>query len=177
MARRDWDTISRQYIEGIEKDGARKYPTMRELCEQHGIAVGAMGKKAKTDQWAVKREMFASKVATACEQKKIEVLSDEGSSFDLQCFNAAGKAIVMITNKLNKIGPDGFVPIDDLRTMSSALKNLQLVGRLSLGQPIDISKSSSDVNISPDLVNDPAKLEARINELIAKRGTRAKDTP
>lgn len=171
MARRDWDAISRQYIEGVEKDGVRKYPTMRELCEQHGIAVGAMGKRAKTDQWAVKREVFASKVAAACEQKKVEVLSDEGASFDLKCFNVAAKATELITNKLDRIGPECYFPIDDLRTMSSALKNFQLVGRLALGEPIDISKSKADVNIPLDIANDPSRLEARINELIAKRGS------
>lgn len=171
MARRDWDAVSREYIEGIIKDGVRKYPTMRELCEQHGIAIGAMGKRAKTDQWAVKREMFANKVATACEQKKVEALSDESASFDLKCFNVAAKATEVITKKLDKIGPDGFYAIDDLRTMSSALKNFQLVGRLALGEPIDISKSKTDVNIPPDIANDPSRLEARINELIAKRGS------
>ena len=179
MARRDWDSISRQYIEGIEKDGVRKYPTMRELCEQHGITIGALGKKAKQDQWAVKREMFANKVQTACEQKTIEAISTEGSSFDLKCFNVAVKATEILEHKISKTGPDGFFLIDDLNKLSATLKNLQIVGRLALGEPIDISKNSSDVKISPDVINDPAKREARINELIQARKGRsgAGDTP
>ena len=175
----NWPEIEKEYVEGVMVDGERTYPSQPALCEKYGISTGAIGKKASADQWKVKREIFSSKLREATQEKKIEVISTEGSSFDLTCFNVAVKATEILEHKINKSGPDGFFLIDDLNKLSATLKNLQVVGRLALGEPIDISKSSGDIKINPDVANDPAKLEARIRELneARERRSRTSDTP
>lgn len=146
LKRVNWQAIEKEYVEGIVVDGVRKYPSQPDLCERYGLSTGTVGKKASADQWRVKREIFASKLREAVQEKTIETISDEASNFDLLCFNTAADAIRVLSEKVENAsrGSD----IDDLNKLSGALKNFQAVARVALGLPTDISKTSGSLSVT-----------------------------
>ncbi|MBP2652620.1 MAG: hypothetical protein H6Q73_189 [Firmicutes bacterium] len=128
MARHNWDEIRKEYIEGMEQDGQLVYPTQKSIADKYGIAPETVNRKAKAEQWEVQREIFVNKTSIKRQEKKAELISDEGSQFDLDCFNAAKAGIEKIQH-----GIGNCFLVEDLNKLSSALKNFQTVGKASLG--------------------------------------------
>ena len=128
-AKYDWETIKRKYIEGIvNKDGTIIYPTLRDLSAEYGMDISVIGRRAKADQWTVQREIFVNKINTERQQKKAETISDEGSAFDLKCFNISQDAADRVHRMMQKADKPA-----ELSMLSQALKNLQTVGKAALG--------------------------------------------
>ena len=125
----DWEAIKRKYIEGIvNKDGTVVYPTLRDLSAEYGMNISVIGRRAKADQWTVQREIFVNKINTERQQKKAETISDEGSAFDLKCFNISQDA----ADRVHRMIQESEKPAE-LSMLSQALKNLQTVGKAALG--------------------------------------------
>ena len=128
-AKYDWETIKRKYIEGIvNKDGTISYPTLRDLSAEYGMDISVIGRRAKADQWTVQREIFVNKINKERQQKKAETISDEGSAFDLKCFNISQDAADRVHRMIQKADKPA-----ELSMLSQALKNLQVVGKAALG--------------------------------------------
>ena len=128
-ARYDWETIKRKYVEGmVNKDGTISYPTLRDLTAEYGMNISVIGRRAKADQWTVQREIFVNKINTERKQKKAETISDEGSSFDLKCFNISQDAVDNVSRMLQQSKKPAEVSM-----LTQALKNLQAVGKAALG--------------------------------------------
>lgn len=128
-AKYDWETIKRKYIEGIvNKDGTIVYPTLRDLSAEYGMDISVIGRRAKADQWTVQREIFVNKINMERQQKKAETISDEGSAFDLKCFNISQDAADRVNEMLQQAEKPAEVSM-----LTQALKNLQAVGKAALG--------------------------------------------
>ena len=128
-AKYDWETIKRKYIEGIvNKDGTIVYPTLRDLSAEYGMDISVIGRRAKADQWTVQREIFVNKINMERQQKKAETISDEGSAFDLKCFNISQDAADRVNEMLQQAEKPAEVSM-----LTQALKNLQTVGKAALG--------------------------------------------
>ena len=146
MARHNWDLIKKEYVEGIKKDGQLVYPSQAELCIKFTLEKAFLSKKVKADQWDVQKEIYDNKVTTKRQQKKIEVVSDEGSKFDLDCFNVAK---VGMSHVLKLLGSG--VDDDSISKLATALKNFQTVGKASLG---DKAGTTDALTIKVTLVDD-----------------------
>ena len=146
MAKYDWRTIEKEYVEGLTIDGKLTFPSQAELCRKYNISTTQMCNRVNNGQWNIKREIFSNKVATLVQEKKAETISDEGSRFDLDCFNTAKagteKVISLLANTVN---------YDDLNKLSTALKNFQTVGKNSLG---DGQTKDGEIRIKVNLVDD-----------------------
>lgn len=142
-----WDEIRKIYIEGtVDENGKRYYPSQPELCERYRLASSSIGTRASREQWAVARQIFASKLEEVAREKTIESISNESSSFDLKCFNVASKLLDVIEAKSERAheGCD----IDDMKKVAETMKTLQAVGRMALGLPTDISKTSGSLSVT-----------------------------
>ena len=127
--RHNWEMIAKDYIEGtVLSDGNIKYPTQRDIAEKYGITPALIGVHAKKEQWLVKREIFNSKIEERRKQKKAETISDEGSAFDLKCFNISQDAADRVNEMLQQAEKPAEVSM-----LTQALKNLQTVGKAALG--------------------------------------------
>lgn len=146
MAKHDWRTIEKEYIEGLTVEGKLTYPTQSELSTKYNIDPATIGRKAAKEQWLVKREIFVSKTSEKRQEKKAETISDEGSKFDLDCFNTAKLGTEKVISLLAKTEN-----YDDLNKLSTALKNFQAVGKNSLG---DNQTNNNEVQIKVSLVDD-----------------------
>ena len=112
----------------VNKDGTISYPTLRDLTAEYGMNISVIGRRAKSDQWTVQREIFVNKINTERKQKKAETISDEGSSFDLKCFNISQDA----ADRVHRMIQEAEKPAE-ISMLSQALKNLQVVGKAALG--------------------------------------------
>ena len=149
MARHNWPTIERDYVEGIDDgNGNRKYPTQRDLGEKYGIDPATIGKRAKRDQWAIKREQFHSKISEKRQQKTAEVISEEGCDFSLKCYNIAGKLADRIARMADEMDCDA----KSLNALTSALKNVQSVADSTLGD--NQASDVLEIKVGIDNVND-----------------------
>ncbi len=146
MARHNWDQIKKEYVEGIQKDGQLVYPSQGDLSAKYGIDPATIGRKASKDQWSVQREIFVSKVSEKRQEKKADIISNEGSQFDLDCFNAAKEGMDKVQTMIAK----QLLP-EDINKLSAALKNFQAVGKASLG---DKDSNADVVKIKVTLVDD-----------------------
>jgi hypothetical protein len=146
MARHNWEQIKKEYVEGVKKDGKLIYPSQGDLSAKYGIDPATIGRKASKDQWSVQREIFVSKISEKRQEKKAEAISDEGSQFDLDCFNIAKKGMDKVKAM---IGKQEFP--EDINKLSAALKNFQAVGKASLG---DKDGGTDTVKIKVTLVDD-----------------------
>lgn len=133
MARHDWNAIKKEYVEGVTIDGQLTYPTQASLCKKYNIEKALMSRRAKADQWDTQREIFNNKITTERQQKKVDVISDEGSQFDLDCFNAAKAGLFKAYKNIGNC-----YQIEDLAKLSTAIKNFQAVGKASLGDKQDV---------------------------------------
>ena len=146
MARHNWDVIKKEYVEGIKKDGQMVYPSQASLCEKYNIEKAFMSRKVKAGQWDIQREIFDNKVTEKRQQKKVDVISDEGSQFDLDCFNIAKSGMNKIVEMIGMCGSP-----DEVNKLSASLKNFQAVGKASLG---DKNAGVNDLVISVNIVDD-----------------------
>lgn len=134
MAKRhNWPAIEQDYVYGVDDgNGSRKYPTQRDLATKYGIDPAAIGRRAKRDQWALKREQLAAKVSKRTQYKMaeaIETISDEGCDFNLKCYNIAGKLADRIARMADEMDCDA----KSLNALTAALKNVQSVAGSTLG--------------------------------------------
>ena len=140
MARRKipWEDIKREYVQGVERDGKRVYPSQRDLAERHGINASTVGRRAKAEEWAVQREIFASRMQAECKQKTIEALSDEGSQFNLTAFRISRDGLQRIEAVLGKKG----VPMapKSISNLANAARTFHQTGRLALGEPTETTE-------------------------------------
>jgi hypothetical protein len=127
-----WEQIRLEYVQGVERDGQRVYPTQRELAAQYNIATSVIGRKAKRDSWTAQRDIFVSKLGAQSEQKTIEAISDDASEFNLLTFQAAQLLSQHIVQHMQtKPSPS------EAQQLASALRQAQQVGRLALGETTD----------------------------------------
>lgn len=163
-----WEEIKKAFTQGMENDtGNRYYPTIVQLSNHFKISQGTIKSRCAKEQWAELRQMLSTKIAEVTTAKTIEAVSEAGSNFDLKCFNVATLAVDLLSGKIEEATKSA--DIEDVSKLSTALKNFQVVGRLALGEPIEISKS--DVSTKVQDPTDPEAVRRRIDELNAKRGT------
>lgn len=145
-ARHNWEEIKKDYVEGIMIDGKLTYPSQTDISVKYGIDPATIGRKASKDQWSVQREIFVSKTTEKRQEKKSEVISNEGSKFDLDCFNLAKESL-----EKARLFLDTCVAPDDFNKLATAMKSIQAVGKASLG---DSGKGDSDLTINVNIVED-----------------------
>ena len=80
----NWETIKRQYIQGIkQEDGNKTYPSYRDLSKIHGCSPGAISNKSTNDPegpWDEQRKRYLNKVEQKVDEKKSE--DDWQSAYD-----------------------------------------------------------------------------------------------
>lgn len=136
-----WAEIKRVHVQGEERDGRREYPTQRDLAERYGIHLSTIGMRAKTEQRLTEREILANKLRTACEQKTIDTISDEGAALDLTAFRIAQKGLALVESRLAE--PDS-ISNNAADKLSSAARAYHQLGKLALGESTDKSEVVGD---------------------------------
>jgi hypothetical protein len=141
MAKRDYPGIKRKYVEGVTRAGVLIWPTLDELAEEHKVDPPTLRRRASAEQWVEARNDFRTKQARARQAARVKKLGEEGAHFDLKILRLAETQAAMIDVKLqslhvkrgNKFGPSDS---EEIRKLSVALRNVQAVGRIALGEDV-----------------------------------------
>jgi hypothetical protein len=160
-----WEEIKKAFTQGMENDtGNRYYPTIVQLSNHFKIAQGTIKSRCAKEQWAELRQMLSTKIAEVTTAKTIEAVSEAGSNFDLKTFNGANRLLDVCLEKAEKAS--AACDVEDLKKLAESMKTIQVVGRLALGEPIDIARNQSKVELND--LTDPARLEFELEQLLLK---------
>jgi hypothetical protein len=148
MAKYNWETIKRQYIQGIKKeDGNKTYPSYEDLSELHGPSKSTISSHSTSDPdgpWEEQRERYLKKVEQKVEEKKSEIEAENIVEDDLQCESLGRKLIKIIGKKLDllekKLDADEWVSGIEILNTSSAARNAQEIIKTSQGEAANIQQ-------------------------------------
>jgi len=144
-----WEDIKREYIQGVEKEGRRIYPSQRDLAKKYGIDPAVIGRKASKDSWLTQRQIFISKLSAETQQKTIDEISDEVSQFDLECFKISQKGIAHINSYFKNAKERGIsLTRAALLELSQALRRFQEIGKCAVGE-----KTGSEVDTTIKIIS------------------------
>jgi hypothetical protein len=151
--RYDWFNLKAEYVEGIERDGKRIYPTKEELSARYGPSVSRIEHRFADEGWHAERGIFANKITAARQEKTTEILATKGAMFDSSALRIAEAMISQIQFHLAKSAEakQALAPAM-LRTLSSTLQTAMQVGRLAMGDVTDntgqVVKEANKVDLS-----------------------------
>ncbi len=137
MAKRDWGEIKRQYVEGVESKGERKFPTYAELAKKHGFAAKTIRTRAAREGWTTAKDNLAAKVAQERDEKRIQLLATAGAEFDSRCLDQANRVLAALADKFAKMvkrAGKGEVDALEAKRVADAMRVAQLVGKVALGE-------------------------------------------
>lgn len=152
--RNDWHAIKAAYVEGTEgPDGKRIYPTLEELAKKHGLHVTSLRKKSAADEWQHERNLFATRVADARQEKKVELLSAKGAEIDARALKVAETGLALCQTQLAALAKAAVMggdeaklrlPTGAIEALSKSLVNFQRAARLAIGDPTDTLETTEN---------------------------------
>jgi len=129
-----WDDIKKEYTIGIEQDGKKVYPTLRELAAKYQIDLSGLSHRSKKEDWLSERQIISNKIHQRIQQKTIEQISDKGVDFDLKCFEDAQELRRKQRELLDSIEPGDPYAIKKLCAIGQGIKIAQDLGKNALGE-------------------------------------------
>lgn len=163
MAKYDWETIRKQYIQGKrQEDGTKHFPTLQELCNEHGCALGTIGDRAKKEDWKTRRRKFSEKIEKKVEEKKSEIEAEDIVESD-ENFESTGEKLRLLVDKKIDIFLEN--PTDvrayDIKNVGDALRSAQEVVKTAQGEILErIGVETKDTS-NDKLLNDPDYIAAK----------------
>lgn len=143
MAKYDWATLRREYVEGDFSGEAEKpFPALNAIAQRHGVAKAYLRRRAAREQWSVERERFAAKVQQMRREAKAAALSEAGARFDQRTLHAANLGMDIICDCLDRLDnvqdatkdqplPSGI----EIQRLMMALRINQQIVNVVLGKP------------------------------------------
>lgn len=150
----NWETIKRQYIQGIKQEnGTKKYPSYQDLSNTHGCSKGAITNHSNKDPngtWEEQRERYLNKVEQKVEEKKTELDAENIVEDDLQCESMGRKIIRIVNKKLDQLEQqldnDKYVSGIDILNTTTAGKNGQDIIKIAQGEITNRIKVEGGLN-------------------------------
>lgn len=173
MAKYDWETIRKQYIQGIrQENGDKTYPTLQELCNTHGCALGTIGDRAKKEEWKTQRRKFSERIRKKVDEKKSEIEADDIVESDAK-FESTGEKLRKLVDKKINIFLD--TPRDvrayDIKNLGDALRSAQEVVKTAQGEPLEINetnlRSEGKYEVTKKIICSPPHIDHELGVLRA----------
>lgn len=131
-----------EYVEGIERDGRREYPGIRDLAAKYGVHETTAFRRSSAEDWPAARQHFARKLETARAEKRSEELIGKAAEFDLLCYNVAKAGVLRVGQMLAK--PDR-TPAE-MASLGTAFDKFERGGNLALGEPTEHAKVDEKID-------------------------------
>jgi len=135
MAKHDWPTIRKDYVEGIEQDGKLTWPSMEDLAEKYGIGGNDYRNRASKEGWVEQRGKFRARQVQVRQTAKVSAVGNGAAKFDLKILGIAQMMADRLTTMM--AGMDEAKDPEPYRKAAAALVNVQRAGRIALGEPAD----------------------------------------
>lgn len=135
MAKHDWVTIRREYVEGYDDGGHVLMPTMAVLATRHNVAPAMVRREAMAGKWADDRNTFLTKVKQAREEKRTTLLATEGAAFDKRMLRFSAALMKLIDRSRRGIGMAKGAPDPlELSRVGLAARHAQTIAKVALGE-------------------------------------------
>lgn len=135
MAKHDWPTIRREYVEGFDKDGRIHRPSLREIAARHGVDATMVRHRARAEGWSKARHNFDSKAAQARETARVRVLAAEGAAFDRRMLRVAGGLVDLVERAREAVAAtDDAIDHLELARLCQAARHAQVIAKIALGE-------------------------------------------
>lgn len=135
--------IRDKYVQGVEDpSGHRRYPTLRELADQHNSSAATLSRHKTDGAWDDARAIYETKLAQDRDDKRRREMIQQAVDFDSNVLLLARRLQGEIGQVLKKVtsqresDPLANVTLgtSQLVQLSTALSTLQRTGRLALGE-------------------------------------------
>ena len=141
MAKHDWATIRKEYVEGVQENGKIAWPAMRGVAEIHEVDGTVLRLRAAKERWADLRNQYRAKQLQARQTARVKTVAHAGAKFDADILKLAQTLAAMLGKRLESLPAED---TEGIRKISAALVNVQRAGRIALGEPADGPFPSSD---------------------------------
>lgn len=152
--RHNWVEIRRRYVEGIDDQGVRRYPTYEDVAKIFEVGAKMMRKRAgpAREDWAAQRAMFQAKLSAAQRDKKIATLAGIGAEFDTKALRIADALLQQVAAQLtaSAIAKTALGP-KVIHTLTAAAKASHVMGRLAMGDSTENLGHSGSLDVRRDL--------------------------
>ncbi|MEJ7669131.1 MAG: hypothetical protein WKH97_10445 [Casimicrobiaceae bacterium] len=149
MAKHDWATIRKEYVEGIEQEGKITWPAMRRVAEIHEVDGTVLRLRAARERWADLRNQYKAKQLHARQTARVKTVAHAGAKFDADILRLAQSLATMLGKRLETLPPED---TEGIRKVSAALVNVQRAGRIALGEPADGPLPSGNGQLGPIVI-------------------------
>ncbi len=150
----NWEKIKQDYVEGLQQsDGTIQWCTLDALASAHDMSNSTLRKKAAAEDWTTERNIYRTKLEQKRQDKKAEFLASKAAQFDVDVYRVVeaslkhiqGHFLVAQERLLNSQGRDP-MPTTTIASLTTTLERVQRIGRLALGEPLDVTSQSSGEN-------------------------------
>lgn len=134
MAKHDWATIKREYVEAPDE---RSRPRLEQLAVKFQCSASYLREKAAKENWRMEAERFLQTVATKRQEMKSESLAGELAQWDSHCYGLAQAALKLVYARLKAATEnpaDERYTLDGLDKLTKSLDRIQRIGKTALGE-------------------------------------------
>lgn len=135
MAKHDWPTIRKDYVEGIEQDGKITWPTLEALAEKYDIRTGDYRTRVSREGWTSLRDKFRARQGQVRQSARVKAVANGAAKFDAKILGIAQTMADRLTTMM--AGMTEAQDPEPYRKAAAALVNVQRAGRIALGEPAD----------------------------------------
>jgi len=182
----DWESIKKDYVEGVEGEDGLTFPTLINLSEKYNVPMSTLTKRSSMEDWQTERNIYRKKIEDARRDKQAEVMASRAANFDSEVLKIAEAGLKHVQGHF-LAAHDAFresngrnpMPMNSLETLSRSLERFHRIGRLALGETTENVGGGGENNgeefyIIQEVINDP-ELSERIRENFRQKiGTRSR---
>ena len=159
------EVLRREFVEGIEDaDGIRSYPTIEALCRAHDVSRATLYRKTQEARWQEQRNSWQAEYTAELNRKRALKFARQAEALDSVALGIAQGVLSKLGRKLRRSveaeedGGEETMSTNEIKDLAEAGLKAQKMGKLALGEAVEITKVTSDEHI-------PASLSRIIREL------------
>lgn len=131
--------IRNDFVQGIEKDNKRIYPTLDELIKKYKVAQSTVYRTARNENWKLQKEQFQSNLQVELDKERQKDLVKRSKSNDDNSLNIANGLYVMIGQIMTQHNQDmqsgkKSLPPTQINALASAALSAQRLAKIALGE-------------------------------------------
>lgn len=131
--------IRNDFVQGIEKDNQRTYPTLDELIKKYKVAQSTVYRTARKDNWKLQKEQFQANLAEELDKERKKDLIKRSKSNDDNSLNIANGLYVMIGQIMTQHNQDmqsgkKSLPPTQINALANAALSAQRLAKIALGE-------------------------------------------
>ena len=130
MAKHDWETIRREYIETTNNEDR---PSLQSLASKYGVSFSHIQRICAKEKWVEQSKIYARKLNDERVSQKVTSLASEQTKFDADILIVARGLQRQIIGHINtSIQQKVFLEPKDISSLTGSLLSIQRIGRTAL---------------------------------------------